>query len=399
MGAISDVVFDLCGVLVDWQPARAIAGLAPERLVRDFTSFGDRCGFFYFDDVLDGGADFEETAARYEEERGPELARLFRAYYDNVDRSFVRLMPGMGTLVRDLREAGVRCWGLTNWSRRCAGAFGRRFPELDGMLDGLLVSGVEGVKKPDEAVFRLAERRFGLAPERTAFFDDNALNVDAAVRAGWRGRPFVDAGRARAALLDMGARMAGGDDAERRLRLVSPEPGGMTFSLVPQGEGARARWMSVPVSELVLPALGDPYDGRSDEAFWLERYREYRGLEWNRLAWPAIRRGLTDAAGRLGLGPAPELTFDVPGLDERMFIEMWFGYGDPPVAARLDADGRCHVTYGQHRICALMDFPMAASDRELLGLGEEGFAPGGPLDASTCIPVLVTGEGGVRIAA
>ena len=399
MGAISDVVFDLCGVLVDWQPARAIAGHAPERLVRDFTSFGDRCGFFYFDDALDGGADFEETVARYEEERGPELARLFRAYYDNIDRSLVRLMPGMEALVRELRAVGVRCWGLTNWSRRCAGAFERRFPELDELLDGLIVSGVEGVKKPDEAVFRLAERRFGLVPERTAFFDDNSLNVEAATRAGWRGRPFVDAGHARAALVDMGMRMANVGDANSELRLVTQESCGMTFSLVPQGEGVRRRWLSVPMSSLVLPALGDPYDGHNDEAFWLERYREYRGLEWDRLAWPAVRRGLADAADHLGLGAAPELSFTVPGLDERMFIEMWFGYGDPPVAASLDVDGRYLVTHGQHRICALMDFPMADRDRELLGLGEEGFAPGGPLGADTCIPVLVSGEGGVRIAA
>lgn len=173
----------------------------------------------------------------------------------------------------------------------------------------------------------------------------------------------------------------------------------MRFSLVPQGEGIETRWMGVPVESLVLPAVGDPYDGRNDDAFWLSRWREYRGLEWERLDWASIRRGVTRAACCLGPGHAPELSFEVPGLDERMFIEMWFGYGDPPVAARLEPDGSYLVTYGQHRICALMDFPMGEQDRRLMGLGDEGFAPGGPLGPATVVPVLVTLEGRVCIAA
>lgn len=204
MGTISDVVFDYCGVLVDWRPERAITGLADEQTIRDFVSYGDRCGFLYFDDVLDGGADFEETAVRYEEERGPELASLFRAYYDNIGSSIVGLMPGMGQLARDCTRAGLRCWGLTNWSKGCAGVFAERIPELGGLLNGTLVSGCEGVKKPDEAMFRLAERRFGLVPERTAFFDDNSLNATAAARLGWHGLAFIDADHAREDLRGMG---------------------------------------------------------------------------------------------------------------------------------------------------------------------------------------------------
>lgn len=201
---VTDVVFDFCGVLVDWQPARVLEKTFDAKLVRDFTSMGDRCGFLYYDDVLDGGADFEETAARYEAERGPELAAMFRAYYEHIEGSLVRLMPGMPELVRDLRALGVGCWGLTNWSRACAGAFSHRFPELDELLDGVIVSGVEGVKKPDAEVFRLAERRWGLTPASTVFVDDNSLNADAARELGWGAVSFIDAGRTRRALVGMG---------------------------------------------------------------------------------------------------------------------------------------------------------------------------------------------------
>lgn len=164
-----------------------------------------------------------------------------------------------------------------------------------------------------------------------------------------------------------------------------------TFSLVALDGGETGVWRGLPASHLVLPALGDPYDGWNDEAFWLARHREYRGLEWDRLDWRALRRTMAAAARALAKEPAaaPELTFTVPDLDERMFIEMWFGYGDPPVAVRIEGEGRYRVTYGQHRICALMDFPMSKRDRALMGLGEGGFLPEPPLPPKTLIPVLV----------
>ena len=202
--SVTDVVFDFCGVLVDWQPARVLEKTFDAKFVRDFTSMGDRCGFLYYDDVLDGGADFEETAERYEAERGPELAAMFRTYYENIEDSLVRLMPSMPELLRDLRALGVGCWGLTNWSRARAGAFSHRFPELGELLDGVIVSGVEGVKKPDAEVFHLAEQRWNLTPASTVFVDDNSLNADAARELGWGGISFIDAGRTRRALAGMG---------------------------------------------------------------------------------------------------------------------------------------------------------------------------------------------------
>lgn len=390
---VTDAVFDLCGVLVDWRPAHALEGLFPQQAVRDFTSMGDRCGFLYYDDVLDGGADFDQTAAAYEHERGPELARMFRAYYERIDQSLVRLMPGMGELVAELRAAGVRCWGLSNWSKRCAGAFTQRFPELGQLLDGLLVSGIEGVKKPDVAAFRLAERKFGLNPAATVFFDDNSLNADAATAAGWHGRPFIDAAHARADLARLGIALSDAAAGERVAAGSSPANGGGTpFSLTAQGGGEEgALWRGLTVADLVFPALGDPYDGRNDEAFWLARYREYRALEWDRLDWPSLQKTLAAVARRLAAHPeeAPELALEATGPDERLFLEMWFGFGDPPVAAFELPDGRFEVSYGQHRICALADFPMQEADRDLMGIGPRGFADTPPLAPETSVPVLV----------
>jgi HAD superfamily hydrolase (TIGR01509 family) len=47
--------------------------------------------------------------------------------------------------------------------------------------------------KPEPAIFELAAQRFAAAPGELLFFDDVAVNVDAARRAGWNAHHFTDA--------------------------------------------------------------------------------------------------------------------------------------------------------------------------------------------------------------
>ena len=42
-----------------------------------------------------------------------------------------------------------------------------------------------GLKKPDPAIYALAQRRLGVEPHEVVFLDDVAANVDAAREAGW----------------------------------------------------------------------------------------------------------------------------------------------------------------------------------------------------------------------
>ena len=58
-------------------------------------------------------------------------------------------------------------------------------------FDGYVISGLEGVVKPDRKIFELLITRFDLVPSRTLFVDDSAVNVDAAIAAGLRAVQFV----------------------------------------------------------------------------------------------------------------------------------------------------------------------------------------------------------------
>ena len=78
-----------------------------------------------------------------------------------------------------------------------------RFGFLD-WFEGIVVSGVEGMTKPDEEIFALAIERFGLTPSTTVFIDDSSANVTTARRLGMRGVRFESAPQLRQALIEIG---------------------------------------------------------------------------------------------------------------------------------------------------------------------------------------------------
>lgn len=107
-------------------------------------------------------------------------------------------------MVDALRAAGVRVLGLTNWS---AETFHHAVPAAPviGRLEAVVVSGREGVAKPDPRIFRLLAERHGLDPARTVFADDSRANVEAAAALGYQAVLFTTAEALRAELVARGA--------------------------------------------------------------------------------------------------------------------------------------------------------------------------------------------------
>lgn len=406
----TDIVFDFCGVLIDRQVTRTLEGSYTAEEIAAYFAYDDRSGFHYYDDLLDNGMSFSEACERYEDERGPHLAGMFRCYCDNLARGLVRTVPGMLELLRDLRAAGVRLWGLTNWAAESWHCAYERFPELGELLSGAVVSGTEGVSKPDERIYRIAIERFGLDPERTVFLDDNAINVAAARATGMVGLPFIDAAHARRDLRELGVSIPAGWDGEepgvssRELvgeRLVHDgasvcetavdEPG--TSLLVPNnGIHEGCAWQAIRLGDLVLPDASGPRAGVYAPDFWVSRHSEYNALQWHRIDWALVRRELARVAGQLVAAPEefPQLELDYQTIRERTFLEMWFGYGDPCCEAFPLDDGRYRIGYGQHRICPVANFPLPANAATLMKLAGGAFTPGEPpLSEDTLLPMLV----------
>ncbi|RSX53325.1 haloacid dehalogenase [Bifidobacterium goeldii] len=204
---ITDVIFDFCGVLIDWQVRACLNGHFPDDVVSAICADDDPHGFFRYEGRMDEGEDFDTIYPDVVREQGDEIAGIFRYYIDHYDDALDRLLPGMLELVRDLKRHGYGVWGLTNWSHETIHFAFDKYPQLDELLDGTVVSGVEKMFKPNADIYELTLNRFGLNAAQCVFFDDTAKNVAGANEVGIHGILFENALAARQSLAALGVRL------------------------------------------------------------------------------------------------------------------------------------------------------------------------------------------------
>lgn len=204
--SITDVVFDFCGVLLDWQTRACLQGKFDDAIVDRICADDDPCGFFGYEDRMDAGEDFDHIYPDVVREQGEELAEIFRYYIAHYDDALPCMLPGMEQLLRDLKAAGYGVWGLTNWSHETFHFAFEKFPQLAELLQDTVVSGVEKLHKPNADIYELALSRFGIAPESSVFLDDTSKNVTGARAVGMHAFRFTDAQQARRDLASLGMR-------------------------------------------------------------------------------------------------------------------------------------------------------------------------------------------------
>jgi 2-haloacid dehalogenase len=197
---VKAVVFDLGGVLIDWDPRYLYRKLlADEAAVEEFLA---TVATPEWNAELDGGRPFAEGVAALTR-RHPAHAAAIAAYHERWPEMLGGDLPGSVELLAELRAAGVPLYALTNWSAETFAITRQRFEFLD-WFDGLVVSGEEGMVKPDPRLFRVLLDRFGLAPEATFYVDDSPANVAAARRLGIDAVRFSDPEQLRRDLVERG---------------------------------------------------------------------------------------------------------------------------------------------------------------------------------------------------
>lgn len=124
----------------------------------------------------------------------PEHAALIELYATRFNDSIPAPVPGSLELVEALHDAAVPLYAITNFGAEFWAGFRPTAPIFERFGD-IVVSGEEKLVKPDPAIYALAARRFGHAPEAMLFIDDNAANIASAQACGWQVHHFIDAER------------------------------------------------------------------------------------------------------------------------------------------------------------------------------------------------------------
>jgi 2-haloacid dehalogenase len=152
--------------------------------------------------VLDRGTPLEEMVAGLIA-RHPEHRVMLQAFADRWRETVGDPIAGSVEILDELVEAGVACYALSNWGRETFLSVESDFPFLQ-RFSGKVISGFEGVVKPDPAIFRLLCDRYALDPAEVLFIDDSAANIATASSLGFEVHHFVDPGRLRTHLGQLG---------------------------------------------------------------------------------------------------------------------------------------------------------------------------------------------------
>jgi len=197
----SVVVFDVGGVLLEWDPRHLYRKL--------FNGDNDAMEHFLgsvctveWNEQQDAGRTFADAVAELLPKHA-DKAHLIHAF----GRRFDEMVPGAieetVAILRELKRAGVPLYAVTNWSAETFPSAQKRFDFL-AEFDGIVVSGEEGVIKPDPRIFRILLDRYDIPADAAVFIDDNPANADAATNLGIHGIHFRSAAELRRELVALG---------------------------------------------------------------------------------------------------------------------------------------------------------------------------------------------------
>jgi 2-haloacid dehalogenase len=197
----SVAVFDLGGVLIDWNPRYLYRKLfdgddpAMEHFLANICTS-------HWNTQQDAGRSLAEACALLKGHH-PAHAAMIDAWRERYEEMLGDAIHGTVELLAELRARGVPIYALSNWSAETFPAAQKRFDFLQ-WFRGILLSGNVRLIKPDPRIFQLFCETHGIHPAQAAYIDDLQANVDAATALGMHGIRFTDPEALRRELVRVG---------------------------------------------------------------------------------------------------------------------------------------------------------------------------------------------------
>ncbi|WP_111682711.1 HAD family hydrolase [Winogradskyella tangerina] len=188
MKTIDTIIFDLGGVLIDWNP---------EYVYLDVFN-GDREKMqWFFDNICTSDWNENQDAGYPMQKATEERIALFPEYEELIRMYYGRWVEMLGDAIDDtvsilkqfVEHPDYKVVALTNWSHETFPIALDKFEFLH-WFEGIIVSGEEKTRKPFKEIYQLTLDRFHIKAENSVFIDDNLRNVKAAENLGINGIHF-----------------------------------------------------------------------------------------------------------------------------------------------------------------------------------------------------------------
>jgi len=195
MRTIDTIIFDLGGVLVDWNP---------KYVYRDVFDGDEEKVDWFLNNICTSEWNVAHDEGRPLKEgtellvnQFPEYESLIRLYYDRWPDMLGGPIPDSVDILQQLKQTNAyNLYALTNWSAETFPVALDRFDFLT-QFEGIVVSGAEKTRKPFQKIYDITLDRYNISPEKAIFIDDNFDNVKAAEELGINGIHFKSAAQLR----------------------------------------------------------------------------------------------------------------------------------------------------------------------------------------------------------
>jgi 2-haloacid dehalogenase len=186
---INTIIFDLGGVLIDWNPMNVFRGYFDSQEKLDY----------FFQYVCSSDWNEEQDAGKPIKESTEERVKLFpdwekpiRDYYGRWTEMLGGPIQETVEIFRSLKKSpNLKFYALTNWSGELFPIALARYDFLH-WFDGRVVSGEEKMRKPAPEFYQVLLNRYHINPAEAIFIDDNLRNIKAAEEAGIKSIHFRD---------------------------------------------------------------------------------------------------------------------------------------------------------------------------------------------------------------
>ncbi len=191
MNKIDTIIFDLGGVLIDWNPEYVYLEVF----------HGDREKMqWFFDNICTNEWNENQDAGYPMAKATQERIVLFPEYEDLIKLFYGRWVDMLGDEITEtvdildklIKSKSYKIVALTNWSHETFPIALNRFEFLH-WFEGIVVSGEEKTRKPFVDIYNITLERYNINAKNSVFIDDNLINVNTANQLGIHGIHFKEA--------------------------------------------------------------------------------------------------------------------------------------------------------------------------------------------------------------